>query len=289
MDRDSTQDPNTSNQHQSEGTVSVPTHEQNPLLQKLTPKQFNAGVKFYEADQQLNTQDRKELSDDLGKIVTRTAVGSYFCGMLGFFGLTGYNRLVNPRKGLNVLPDPLKRGRVIHQPFLSFLIGLTTMIATNEMTGRYLFSKKIEQLKDNPNGQNQLQVWQAMDHHQASLFFLYYKRTSEDASFILKDPRSFTEKSLHEVHYRPPMAKSHKNSVLGRENEDSNFERVGPHSHWEQIRIANGFTPPDASDSNVNNDTSSNTDSNVVERPESDPKSRPVSAWDKVRQGLTKL
>lgn len=280
---------NGSNETSNEGTggsVTVPTNEQNPLLQRLTPKQFNASVHFYDADKQLTTKDREEIANDLGKVVTRTAVSSYLSGIVGFFGLTGYKRLTNPRRGLSVLPDPLRPGRFVHQPFLSFLIGLTTMIVTNEAVGRYQFNSKCQQLQGTNN--NQYKVWEAMDHHQASLFFLYYKRTSEDSSFILKDPRTFTEKSLHEVHYRPPMKKSHKDSVLGR---DDNRQQVNPAtnelSHWEQIRIANGFvsdTP--GGESKGNSSELEHSDEQESNDPESNEQesNKPKSAWEKIRQ-----
>lgn len=46
---------------QDNGTVSVPTNQNdNPLLQKLTPLQFDASIRFYEADKKLNPEDREK-------------------------------------------------------------------------------------------------------------------------------------------------------------------------------------------------------------------------------------
>lgn len=273
----------------SSGTVAVPTNEQNPLLQRLTPKQFNASVNFYEGDKDLTVHDREQIANDLGKVVTRTAVGSYLSGFLGFFALTGYKRLVNPKRGLSISPDPLRPGRFVHQPFLSFLIGLTTMIATNEVSGRYQFHNKLEQLQQDLRKQNQYRVWQAMDHHQASLFFLYYKRSSEDPSVILKDPRKFTEKSLHEVQYRPPKPKSNANSVLGRQDDSRQIENPDTKelTHWEQIRIANGFT---VNPTNTNTSTSSTgPDESDEANSETSESTSTGTSWDRIRQNNKKL
>lgn len=221
-------------------SVPVPTSQSsNPLLHKLTPKQFEASVKFYEADQKLKTEDREAVAEDLQSIMLKTAFIGYGSAMGNFFIPTIVNRFQNPKR----VGVPNTSRFSIHRPFLSFLIGLTALMVTNQQVAKYQFSKEIDSLQGDSSKKHQMEVWKAMDYHQASLFFLYYRKTAENPSFIIKDPRTYTEKTQHEVHYNPPSAKSLSfTSALGFGQGPSDSDR-GPLSHWDEIRIANGFVP----------------------------------------------
>lgn len=273
------------NKSNDNGSVSVPLNNDNPLLRKLSPKQFDASVKFYEADHALNGEDREQLSQDLQTMVTKTSLTSYGLGSLAFFTPT----LI---KKFQKVPNFPKKS-IVHKPFISFVIGLGTMVASNQIMSKYQFESKISQLSSSGN-KTQLSVWKAMDYHQATLFYLYYRRTSQDPSYIVKDPRAFSEKTMNEVHYNPPMRKKNQNSVLGRDQEE--IKSPDQLSHWDKIRIANGFQPPIAAEDSTTNldqetteesvesaieDESSSTYSDTKESKQSQPK----SAWDKVRQG----
>lgn len=269
---------------QNNGTVSVPTNQNdNPLLQKLTPQQFDASIRFYEADKKLNPEDRGEVASDLQSIMYKTAFIGYGSAMGNFFLPTIINRFQNPS-----LPStPTNKIRpLIHKPFLSFLIGLTALLVTNQQVAKYQFSKKIDSLEAESSKRNQLETWKAMDYHQASLFFLYYRKTAENPSFAVKDPRTFTEQSLHEVRYDPPSKDRHFTRALGIGRDDDSEKNAM--SHWDQIRIANGFTPSQVSSTPENGQESSpsgvptdqaNDNTNYEQE-----QAKPATAWDAIRQ-----
>lgn len=265
------------------GSVSVPIkQDDNPLLRKLTPQQFDASIKFYEADKNLNQEDRGELASDLQSAMYKTAFIGYGSAMGNFFLPTIAHRFQQP--SMPSLPTN-KIKPLIHKPFLSFLIGLTAMLITNQQVAKYQFSKKINSLEAEPSKKNQLETWKAMDYHQASLFFLYYRKTAENTSFIVKDPRSYTEKTLHEVHYNPPSKDHHFTKTLGIGQGD--YSDNNTISHWDQIRIANGFTPSQTSNPPVNEQESSQglpTDQDTNANDDDPIQNKHTTAWDAIRQ-----
>ncbi|CUM64828.1 uncharacterized protein PRCAT00002443001 [Priceomyces carsonii] len=221
-------DDNTTEQTDSQSLI----HPDNPLTHRLSPQQFQASIKFYEADQKLTPEDRLNLSNDLQSIVFKTAFVSYGSAVAAFGIPSFYNKFV-------AQPVPLKVRPLIYKPFLSFLLGLTTMMVVNQQTLKYQFQKKIDYYQGTLKT-NQLNAWRAMDYHQASLFYVYYRRTADNPSFIISDPRNFTEKTLHEVHFAPPKHKNqHYTSALGIGHDG--YDAAGS-STWERIRLANGFS-----------------------------------------------
>lgn len=275
------------NSSNSEGTVTVPVNTDNPLLHRLSPSQFQASVKFYEADHQLTMDDRRDIANDLQTVVPKIGIASNLSAITGFFGLTLYDRLKNrnPTQLLKVEPNPLLTRRFVKQPFVSFCIGLICMVLGGEVTARYQFSSKINQLLMSPEKQRQLNVWNTLDYHQASLFFMYYKKSSEDPSFILKDPRKFTEKELHEVHYSKPVPKS-PNGVFGRHDDRVVVDPESKHlTQWEEIRRANGFAPASTQIVSEDSDDPFSYSSDAPSDDTSDEPSAPQSAWERVRQG----
>lgn len=269
------------NNNQENGTISVPTSQHdNPLLHKLTPKQFEASIKFYEADKQLSQEDRGEVAEDLQTIMYKTAFVGYGSAMGNFFIPTIAHRFQKPVT--TSVPKPAVKP-LIYKPFLSFLIGLTALLITNQQVAKYQFSNKIESLEAETTKTKQLATWKAMDYHQASLFYLYYRKTAENPSYIVKDPRTYTDKSLHEVHYNPPSKDHHFTKALGIGQNDASDNSML--SHWDQIRIANGFTPSqDSANSDGNTDLSDYpVDLTIIssEKPEQD---KPSTAWDAIRQ-----
>lgn len=267
---------------QGNSTVKVPTNQHdNPLLNKLTPQQFDASIRFYEADKKLNPEDRGEVANDLQSIMYKTAFIGYGSAMGNFFLPTIINRFQHP----SVPSTPAKIRPFVHKPVLSFLIGLTALLITNQQVAKYQFSKKIESLETVSSKKNQLEAWKAMDYHQASLFFLYYRKTAENPRFVVKDPRTFTEQSLHEVRYDPPSKDRHFTKALGIGRED-NSEK-GSMSHWDQIRTANGFAPSQTSSSSENDQelpSDLSTDQGVANAHYEEDQVKPATAWDAIRQ-----
>lgn len=198
--------------------------EINPLQKKLSPAQFDASVKFYEADHELESSDRSEIAHDLQSIVTMTSTAGYGAGMVGFFAPTIYSKYV---KRIN-----LPAGRFLYKPFLSFLVGLSTMLVAHQGVARVQFNSQISKLEAQASTKpKQLQVWKSMDYHQAGLFYLYFRQSSTDPSFILKDPRTIKE---HEVTVHPSMKHLEEGDFVG--------------SLWNKIREENGIEPVEERD-----------------------------------------
>lgn len=273
-----------SNEEQDASTMLQSTEKNNPLQQRLSPKQFQASVKFYEADHQLKNEDRENIASDLQSVIFKTSIISYGLAMGNFALPTIIHNFQTSQKFFRPAGGRLRAIPTIHKPFFSFLLGLTALLVTSQQATKYQFSKKIDSLQTQNTESNQLKVWQAMDPKQAGLFYIYYRRTLMDPSFILKDPRTFTEKSLHEVHYHPSQSQNqsqdqHFTKVLGFENYQPSLG-----SKWNEIRKESGFAneinpvPFDAYPLDSSNNTQ---DEDSVEKPEAPSK---LSAWDKVRQ-----
>ena len=277
-----------SNNEEKDGSAMLhSTEKNNPLQQRLSPKQFQASVKFYEADHQLKNEDRENIASDLQSVIFKTSIISYGSAMGNFALPTIIHNFQTSQKFFRPAGGRLRAIPTIHKPFFSFLLGLTALLVTSQQATKYQFSKKIDSLQTQNTDSNQLRVWQAMDPKQAGLFYIYYRRTLMDPSFILKDPRTFTEKSLHEVHYHPSQLKNqsqdqHFTKVLGFENYEPSLS-----SKWNEIRKENGFVNEiNSAPSEDALDSSNNTAvENSAERPQTPSK---TSAWDKVRQSSGK-
>lgn len=251
--------------------VNSPTsiNDFNPLRNKLSPQQFEASVKFYEADHDLEASDRGEIAEGLRDIVLKTAFVGYGSAVAGFSLPTLYNRF-------QVAAGPQATRPLIYRPFLSFMIGLSSLMIMNQQSAKYSFNKKINSLLDTSK-LRQLNVWKAMDYHQAALFYLYYRKTAENPSMIIPDPRTFTEKQLHEVHYNPNNTRVEKH--------DSNHQTTAP--HWEEIRKQNGFvTSEPETEKETNNQLLSSAFSEHSPYSEDKAPEEPkkLSAWDAIRQ-----
>lgn len=243
----------------------------NPLLEKLTPTQFQHTVQFYEADQQLTPEDRIAISDDLMHRVRVATFGGVGTSTLMVLAPTMYARI----KGIPPFDSatPLIRRPRMYKPFWSFMLSLGTMLLVNQQLCKYEFTKQIRDLEDKgASKEKQLAAWKAMDYHQAGLFFLYFKKTAEDPTYKLKDPRKVTMESLHEVRYHP--------------SKDSH----GPpdHTKWEKIRKENGFVDP--LQNNTSDDDNKTNDQNEFtkgfdDNQENDEPSKPKSVWESIRSG----
>ncbi|EGV65039.1 hypothetical protein PSN45_004914 [Yamadazyma tenuis] len=282
---------NTESNDNSNGTsqASVPLSPENPLTKVLTPAQFNASVHFYEADQQLTPQDRTEIKKDFERILPRISIASNVASLVGFFSLTVFKRLSNPVQDLTANPNPLKPRSFIHKPFLSFLCGLGGLVLGGEIAGKQQFNSQIVRLQGIPEKERQLGVWKTIERHQSSMFYLYYRRTSEDPSYILKDPREFTATQKHEVHYHPPSPTS--SSKVFRKDDDRQV--IDPVTKdltvWERVRVANGYgTNPnnslETSDTSIDSTAEFDGGEIVTTEDESERTIVPTSAWERIRK-----
>lgn len=223
----------------------------NPLQKKLTPDQFQASVNFYEADHALNNAERESIADDLQAVVTLSSVAGYGLGMAAFGSPTIYRKLTHKPS----LVAGVKNVGIIHKPMVSFMMGLAAMIVAHQLVAKWKFNSQIQQLEGNSEKTRQLNVWKTMDYHQAGLFFLYYKQSCRDSSYIIKDPRTYSE---HEVQFHPSVGeRDHFTSAIG--------IGAAAGSLWDQIRKANGIDAHLKSEKDVEHDSNG-------------------SAWDKIRK-----
>lgn len=242
----------------------------NPLLDRLTPAQFNASVHFYEADQKLTAEDRRELASGLKSVMLQSTFVSYASAVGALVMPTIYAHVQNirpvPVVGAGV---KLVRPRV-YKPFLSFMLGLGTLLIVNQQTAKYKFNQMGRTLEDVSTKSNQLNVWKTMDHHQSAMFYLYYYKTAQDPSFIIPDPRTVTNQKLHEVQYHP---------------RNTQQQNASPQkSHWDDIRADNGFvpqTPPQPEQISDILDPESDQDSQRQQNGVPPPLNQ--SAWDAIR------
>lgn len=289
-----------------DSSTSASNPQSNPLLNRLSPQQFEASVHFYEADQKLNSTDRNEVANDLEKVVMKTSFAGLSGGVIGFFIPTMINRAFSAKKAPLATIKP-GRGippmtKFVYKPFLSFVFGLTQLIIVNTEYTKYQFSSKIksyEQEYQSPSQLKQANIWKAMNPFQASMFYIYFRRTAEDSSFIIKDPRTFTNDSKHEVNYRPPHQSNHPGFLGNNDNASNNDSSNTSKSQWQQIRAANGFIPkPQPESKSINQQVDDNDQFDQIEPTKmvDDSSSsngntegrKPSSAWDAIRQQNSK-
>lgn len=208
-------------------------NEVNPLKQRLSKDQFDASVKFYEADHALTPEDRVEIASDLQRLLFNTSIVGYTSGMLGFLAPTAYNKFVRHRS----MPANAIRPW-IYKPMLSFFLGLVTLTIVHPPVTKVYFNKIKGQLQDSPGKLRQLNAWNSFDYHQAGLFYVYYRGSAKDPSLILEDPRSYRGETLPPVRYRP----THDEQIR---------QKQGQLTQWDQLRVNNGFEPAPEKDNDL--------------------------------------
>lgn len=204
---------------------------ENPLERRLSPEQFDAAVRFYEADQEITPSDRDVIANDLRGVLSTTSFWSYGMATLGFLTPTMYYKLWGPKlpdawittpQGTKRVPNPMNS--LIRRPFLGFFIGLGTLMLTLQVVGKWQYNKKAQTIT-NPN---ERRVWDAMDYRQAGMFYIYFRKTAVDASYQVRDPRSFTRENIYEGFTR-------------RGDAFANALHPQEVSQWDLIRANNGL------------------------------------------------
>lgn len=261
-----------------QGETSTERSTDNPLLDKLSPTQFNATVKFYEADQKLTQEDRNDIANDIIKRARYSTVVGLGASTLVMFAPTAYSRIMKIQPPFVPGPKNSLRRPLLYKPLLSFLLSVATMLFVNQRVGAYQFTQRVKELEASGTKENQLGVWKAMDYHQAAVYFLYFKKSSVDPSIILQDPRTATTQSLAE----------YANTV--KHKGDKGDKGVSGSSSWDKIRRENGFSPPQSSEESIffkegGNDVR-DSESDFIDIDPVDPvDSKPTSAWEAIRQG----
>ena len=158
--------------------MSSNTPSMDVLRLRLTPEQFEKCVKFYEADNQLTTEDRLKMRDELQLIIVGHRLVSYGAGMVGFLAPTIYYRFI-----LKKIPNKIS---FVQKPFLSFILGLTNMLIYSSISRKKGLENK---LQSGALNERQANAWRNMDWFNAPTFYAYYSKTAIDPKFKLKDPR----------------------------------------------------------------------------------------------------
>lgn len=205
----------------------------NPLMKIMNNLQFEQSVRFYEADQALTHDDRKVMTSDMESILFQSFLVTSPAIALGVYLPT---LIVRMRR------KPVAYSGMLYRPFLSIFSGLFMAQITNNLAVLYMFKQKAS----TDDTDERRKAWGTMDFHSPALFYLYFKKTASDPSYILPDPRTVTKEELHKVHYKTPCG-----------------EKLHDQSKWDAIRAQNGFNDQKAEPSQLNSEAK--------------------SAWDKVR------
>lgn len=267
---------------------------------QVTRAQIEPFVKFYNADHNLSADDRKVMATELNWISNSSQLWGMFDASLAFFAPTFYRRYTTA-KATNVVESwrNLPVRRFIHRPFLSTMIGTLTYFVSvvyhSKTSLDYqvaLLEKEITSPQTAPEEseakKRQLQVWKTMVPTQMTFYYLYYWKSSQDPSLILKDPRTMTQ-NPHEVHYLPPPEAAEHPKLPFAHAEP---EREAP--HWAKIRASNGFAASEQGSSDdepkeeiPEPEVSAGGSYEDVETslPISDKPEPKRSAWDRVRRG----
>lgn len=211
--------------------------EMNPLLNKLTPAQFEATVRFYEADRHLTAEDRGSVAKDLQKMVFYLSVAGYTVGMLAFFGPTLLRRFSTVSR----VPSVAGLKWRVHRPLLSLVIGWASMMAVKSLVMTSMFRSRVNDVTQDGTSERVLDAWKAMDPHFAGIFYHYFRKTAHNPQMVFPDPRTVTEKSLRDMFYQPGPGHrkdGHFTERLGFDRNDNDDHVL---SHWDKIRISNGF------------------------------------------------
>lgn len=250
---------------------------------QVTRAQLQPFVKFYEADHNLTTEDRKVMATELNWISNSSQIWGMLDASLAFFAPTFYRRFMNSKTSKvaeNVRNMPVRR--FIHRPFLSTMIGTATFFVSviyhNKNLLDYTVTLLDKEIASNEFNQDQreakkrqLGVWKTMVPTQMTFYYLYYWKTSNDPSLVLKDPRTMME-NPHEVHYIPPPQQNH----------GQHHENEAP--QWAKIRAANGFLSSE--DEKKDESEDEGLLDGMLEDPKEEVDSEPKrSAWDRVRRG----
>ncbi|CCG21965.1 hypothetical protein CORT_0B02500 [Candida orthopsilosis Co 90-125] len=267
--------------------------EYNYLKSRLSPQQFQASIDFYEADSKLSPEDRLKLKQELQSVLVSNNLIGYSAGMIGLITPTIYYKLIKKQT-----PSKLS---FIQKPFLSFFLGLANMIVVSTIVQRKSFNNKIT--SGELNGP-QLDAWKHMEWHNVGAFYYYYLKSSKDPKYKLQDPRTVTidpkarrviEPSPDKVSFDPQVYKEKE----FHQKDGANFVNgvgLNEHhnlSHWDKIRLANGFDVTQDEDPKPTQASSfgsggvgvgGNANENVSTSDSQDP-THQLSAWDRIRGG----
>lgn len=273
---------------------SNPNEKVNFFGRQVTRAQMEPFLKFYDADHQLTTEDRKTMATELKWVSNSAQMWGMFDASLAFFAPTFYRRYTTSK--VTKVAESWRNMPVrnfIHKPFLSVFLGTATYFVSIVYHAKTsldyqvgLLSKEIGDREYTPEQveakKRQLSVWKTMVPSQMTFYYLYYWKSSTDPSLVLKNPLSMTE-NPHEVHYVPPA-----------EQEDHQHRTpFGTHQdpeapHWAKIRAANGFagaSEPEKESSSLFDDVLE--DPITAEQIETAPEvpETKKSAWDRIRRG----
>lgn len=213
-----------------------------------TQRAFDLAVKFYEADQKLNKNDRELL----GSLYTKVTYSTLVIGWGAFFAAASipfYRQKLKTgsRKGTNV-------GR-------AFLLGFVGMIFGAPLGSKYTYSWQVDSLQE--QNTRCYEVAKILKPSEAVKWMMYYKLTKDHPEHIMKDPRSkeaAQQRDKKLMHNRDPMglysgprfdmqqgpSKQRENDDLGAsglgadEVEENSASGTGI-SSWDKVRLQNGM------------------------------------------------
>lgn len=206
-----------------------------------TQKAMDLAVKFYEADQKLDRNDRELL----GKLYTKVTYSTLVFGWGAFFAVASipfYRQKLKTgsRKGTNV-------GR-------AFLLGFAGMIIGAPIASKYSYNWQVDSLQD--TNSKCYQVAKILKPSEAVKWMMYYKLTADHPEHIMKDPRSLEAAKQRDrklMQNRDPMGlysgprfdmqqgKKINKDQEEAEKEEGEVEGTSNISSWDKIRLQNGM------------------------------------------------
>lgn len=203
-----------------------PIRDDNPLKGKLTQEQFDAGVKFYEADHVLTDSERLLIAADLKSVLFKSTSLSY---LAGFIGLITPTIIHNAR---NKTLTGIKKFTIFKPP-LSVISGIFAINMTSPPLTSYYFNQKKQELASSGKT-NQVNMFNVIDPLQTGVLFLYFQNSAKNPSIKIEDPRTITLEKLEEIknHHRNPNHAQAKEAQARAAQNSAN--------QWDQVR-AKGF------------------------------------------------
>ncbi|CCH43362.1 putative membrane protein [Wickerhamomyces ciferrii] len=167
----------------------MPNEELNTdkVYDATTQQAFQLAIKFYEADQKLNKDDREQLQKVYTKVTYSTLVG----GWGAFFAMASLpfirqKRLTGSRKGTSM-------GTAV-------LLGISGMIFSGPITSSTVYNWQLSGLQEtNPRC---YEVAKILKPSESVKWMLYYQMSKDNPNTIMKDPRS---KEAEELRNKSPL------------------------------------------------------------------------------------
>lgn len=272
----------------SDGNKGEGVKQMSILGRYVKPEDFKHLMDFYKADHKLNQTEREFLSKDISSARNTSTLWGMFDCTIALLTPTLYKKYTERKSGVNVPKGPKKA--TFHRPILSTIFATGVYFCSVYYHSKNNQEYRIARLTVESNDpqlseaereskQRLLGVWKALHPAQLTLFSFYYKETVLNPGLIMKNPMDVASTDPHAVQYFPPPDHSRGGTLAAVQE----HERSAP--HWEKLREANGFGPPNASSPEEQESARGEEKENLVGLESSNSETQgSSSAWDNLRK-----